>query len=596
LPPLSPTLPSDDPAPPPQPEGDEDGYGEDEEFSLPTLSGPEQTYDTEHFRIHYTTVGTDTVTADYVNVVGETLEHVWNVEINQMGWAAPPPDNGLGGDNRYDVYLLNIASSDTLGFSDGGFPETIVGDNPNTPAVETRASFSYLALDNDYAEIDEWDDSTLTPLDMMRSTAAHEFNHAIQFGYDGEEPADWLWEATATWMQSQVYPRLHDADEELLAVFKSPDTCQLSYGGETRVEDENHWYGLWIFLQYISENYGPDTVHAIWEHARDLDGYAPVEAALQDTGTSLDEVFRGFSLALLTRGFERGSEYPTVRLEGVAAPGTSFTPNDGAGQMAADYVEVQADAPVTIRLEAETLTGMLVGLRNGDASVFPLPNNQTSADAGAFDHLYLIVLNPQQVSDEYACGFTSYSVTVEQGGQPQQPDQVTPAPNFKPPQVEKLLDPEEYWGEDWDDSEDWGNTETITPPLGLLPSYVPAGYELYEAYTLDKVEYGEDAGWIVPGDGPATVLSFYGPDENFFDITASDSPYTTLEQWFDEMGIEPYDDELQTIDGVTILFEDWSEPGNPYSNASFIRNGQFIVVSGTLSPEEMLPIIESLIQ
>ena len=426
-------------------EGDEEEY-----FEMPTFSGEEQTLDSEHFRIHYTLSGNDAVSSlEYVNTVAEIMEHVWQVEVEQMGWTPPPPDGGFGGDDRYDVYLLNIFEDGTAGYSDGGFPETVVGDNPRTPFVETRSHYSYLALDNDYIELYEYGDGSVTTLEFMKSTAAHEFNHALQFAYDGEEPAEWLWEATATWVQSQVYPQIHDADEELVSVFKSPDTCQLAYGGETRVEDENHWYGLWIFMQYISENYGPETVRSIWEHARELDGYEPLEVALFDAGTTLDETFRGFSLALLTRGFERGSEYPTLRLEGVAAPGETFTPNDGVGQMAADYLQIQAEVPVTIRLETESLHGMLVGLRDGNTSLFPMDDNQASVDAGQFDHIYLIVINPSRAETEFDCQFTTYNVRVDLISQSTSlPIPNThPAPNFEPPQVEELLDPEEYWDE-----------------------------------------------------------------------------------------------------------------------------------------------------
>ncbi|MBU1662339.1 MAG: hypothetical protein KKD28_12805, partial [Chloroflexi bacterium] len=427
------------------PEGEEEEY-----FEIPTFSGEEQTIDSEHFRIHYTLSGSDAVSSlEYINTVAEIMEYVWLVEVEQMGWAPPPPDGGFGGDDSYDVYLLNVFEDGTAGYSDGGFPETLVGDNPRTPFVETRSHYSYLALDNDYAELDEYGDDSLTTLEFMQSTAAHEFNHALQFAYDGEEPAEWLWEATATWVQSQVYPHIHDADEELVSVFKSPDTCQLAYGGETRVEDENHWYGLWIFMQYISENYGPETVRATWEHARELDNYAPLEVALGDAGTSLDEAFRGFSIALLTRDFERGGEYPTLRLEGITTPEALFTPNDGVGQMAADYIQIQADVPVTVRLEAESLHGMLVGLRDGSASLFPMDDNQASVDAGQFDHLYLIVLNENQAATEYDCQFTPYTVRVDPTSKSANlPIITTPAPNFDLPQVKALLDPEEYWDED----------------------------------------------------------------------------------------------------------------------------------------------------
>jgi len=432
-------------------------------------------------------------------------------------------------------------------------------------------------------------------LEVMRVTAAHEFNHALQFGYDGEEPADWLWEATATWMQDEVYDDIDDSDEDLMAVFKSPDTCQLAYGGEARVEDENHWYGEWIFLRYISEHHGPNTIRSIWEYARDLDGYAAIEAALSDVGVTLDEIFRDFSIALLTRSFEEGSRYPILRLEGEAQRESDFAPQDGVGQMAADYVAILANEIISVDLHSATMEGMLVGIQGSQANVFSMPNNQAAIDASQFDYLYLIVLNLEKAHKEYDCEFDFYSANISAGGQPTVPAKIVSAAKFEPPQVEPLLDPDEYWGEDWDE----GFYEEVEAPSGLLPAYLPDEYEFIEAYQMPaedyEYEYDADLIWYIPGGGTATVIDFYGPgNEDFIDITVSQSPYTNLDAWFDDADYEPYDDELIAIGGQTILLEDWTDEYGPYSIATFIANGQFVVVEGTISTDEMEKVLESL--
>src|SRR5262245_19761944 len=80
----------------------------------PALSGPVQTYPTEHFIIHYTLKGKDAVSPgdenddnqpDFVEAVGQALEFSWQQEIEVMGWRSPLPDEGEGGDTRLDVYL-----------------------------------------------------------------------------------------------------------------------------------------------------------------------------------------------------------------------------------------------------------------------------------------------------------------------------------------------------------------------------------------------------------------------------------------------------------------------------------------------------------
>ncbi|MBT3389267.1 MAG: hypothetical protein HN413_02550 [Chloroflexi bacterium] len=575
---------------------DEGDYEYDAE-GRPILSGTEEILDSEHFRIHYTSKGRDAVaSASYVDEVAQALEHVWKVEIDQFGWAAPPPDDGIGGDDRYDVYLQEILWDGTFGYVEGGEDSRYrsdgqVGDNPNTAAVEERASASFMVLDNDYADLEEFAIENYTVTSVMQSTVAHEFNHAIQFGYDGEEPADWLWEATATWMQDEVYDDVNDGIEDLYAVFKSPDSCQLAYGGEERVEDENHWYGEWIFLRYISENYGHQTVRTIWEQAAALDSYAALEAALNAAGTTLDETLRGFSLALLTREFEEGAAYPVLRLESTATGAGTFTPVDGVGQMAADYIEILANGVVTVKLDDDALTPLLVGIAGGQASVFEFNGAQASVDASAFDHLYLIVINPERAADEYDCYFSEYSVDISAGGQTQPAAETLSATNFSAPEVEELMDPAEYWGDEY------GNYESIEAPAELTPAYLPAGYEFYEAYLMQAAEFGEDAYWYAPDGGELTVVDFYGPgDEDFISVSSASTSFTNLDEFLTDADWEPLDEEWFTFNSVDVLIEDVSDEYGPYSYATYILGDQFIVVEGNLSVDEMAKVVESMLK
>jgi len=69
-----------------------------------------------HFRIHYDTTGTNTpalldvngsriqnTARVYVDSVAATFDHVWDFEINSLGYPSPPPDQGAGGGNEYDI-------------------------------------------------------------------------------------------------------------------------------------------------------------------------------------------------------------------------------------------------------------------------------------------------------------------------------------------------------------------------------------------------------------------------------------------------------------------------------------------------------------
>ncbi|MBW8009934.1 MAG: hypothetical protein FVQ83_01655 [Chloroflexi bacterium] len=420
----------------------------------PSLSGTPQTLDTDHFRIHYTTTGRDAVSRtdlnnnqhpDYVEEVAKAMEYTWFAEIEHFGWAPPPPDGTLGGDERYDVYLENIMPDGTAGYTEGGYSGTFVGDNPNTSMTELNSASSYISLDNDYDELGLSRNAGYTTIEYMRSTAAHEFAHAIQFGLDSDEPLEWLWEATATWIQDEVYNEVNDGNEFLEAVFKAPDSCQLTEGGSDRVEDDGHWYGLWIFLRFISENYGHQVVLMLWEKAISESGYDIFDATLEPTGLNFEDVFRAYSVALLTRDFDEGLDYPPIRLEGIAELGVTFNPVDGVAQLGVDYIEIQANGDITINLTTESLEGLLVGILDNQSHIFNMPDNQISIDASRFDKLYLLVLNQNRVGNERRCQFEGYSILVNQGGQPQSPIQIIPAPNFLSPRVEGLLNPDDYW-------------------------------------------------------------------------------------------------------------------------------------------------------
>ena len=420
----------------------------------PRLSGDPQTLDTPHFRIHYTLSGDDAVPSkdsnvnghpDYAEEVARALEYSWRALIEHFGWNAPPGDAGLGGDDRLDIYLEEVYDAGFAGYVEGDYEGGFRGDNPNSAQFESSASSSYMALDDDYAGYEDQSTSGISLLGFMRSTAAHEFLHMIQYGYDAEEPHEWLWEASATWVQDELFNLVNDGNESLPAVFKAPDSCQLSYGGEERVEDLDHWYGMWIFLRYLSEQYGHESVRAVWESAIDQDGYAAWDLALDGEGITLEQLFRDFAVALLTRSFEEGSDYPVVRLEGEVGINEFFDPVDGVGQLGADYIEILADQVVSVVLDGDTLEGLLVGIADAQASLFPLIDGEARVNASQFEYLYLTVLNLQRAETEERCRFFPYSVVVTPASTTDQAQNTIGAGNFQPPFVEGLEDPDFFY-------------------------------------------------------------------------------------------------------------------------------------------------------
>ncbi len=544
-----------------------------DEYGRPILEN-ENTLDTPHFLIHYTLQGEHAVPSEeYVQAVAETMEHIWDVEIDQFGWNPPPPDDGIGGDDRYDVYLLEIVSRDNFGYADKG--EVEGGDNPNTEIIETNAYPSYLVLDNDYAGADEEETLPPTdPLDYMRTTAAHEFMHSIQFGYDTNEPADWSWEASATWVEDEVYDDINDSDNYLSAVFKSPDTCQIAYGGEERREDEQHWYGEWIFLRFLSERYGRDIVRRIWEHAIEKDGYQAITAALREQDTTLEEVFRSFSISLLTRDFEEGDRYPTVRLQNQITDTGTLVPTDGVGQMGGDYFEVQISQPVRIRIDNPDLNLIGVGIDGDQAAIFTPVD---TINPGQYEAFYLLVLNEQQPQDEADCYLEGYQLSITQAAQGDAPAYTTSAAHFTPPTVESV-------------------SLVTTAPDEWLPRNIPEGYEYVDSYIQYADDFGEDAMWYAPAGGEVTVIDYYGPgDTDYFRIYVNASDYTTLDNWLSEIDYQPNAEDIHIIQDTPVLIEDHSDETGEFTYAYLILDSHFFALEGTFSPDVMQWVVESLL-
>ena len=421
------------------------------------LSGTALTLDTEHFRIHYTLSGEDRTPEldennnshpDFVEEVARALEFSWFAEVEHFGWPAPPSDKGLGGDERYDIYLQDLYGEEEIaGFTSEDDSVLSPLDNPNSQSIEEDAAYTYIALDNDYAEYEEDPTPGVSVIKFMRSAAAHEFNHAIQYGYDRFEPHSWVWEATATWMEDEVFDSINQTRDYLYAVFKSPDSCQLAEGGDERVEDTYHWYGLWLFMRYLSERYNHDAVRQLWESIIEHDGYAAWDSLLESKGTTFEAFFRDYSVALLTRDFQEGQEYPLVRLEGEARADETFVPLNGVGQIGADYIELLGNGVLHVALDNPRLDGLIVGIRDGQSYAIPSQDGQASFNASFFEHSYLIVLNLNRPSGEANCHLAEYTLAVSLEEQPQSPFDPLPAPNFRPPRVEGLIDPQDFFGE-----------------------------------------------------------------------------------------------------------------------------------------------------
>ncbi|MCH8331341.1 MAG: hypothetical protein IH946_08155 [Bacteroidetes bacterium] len=228
----------------------------------PVLTGTEVIFLSVYFDIHYTISGADAVdttdidangTPDYVEDMAIEADNVY-LKDSLRGFTMPPPDAGDGGSNYDDIYIFDLEPG-VYGYVE---PENNIGDNPNSPGItELSSTTSYVAMRNDYSGFmgDE--------LDNIKATLAHEFSHAIDFGYS-EDFSLFFLESKGPWEEQKLYPSITDNYQYLPNIFSYPDVALdwSDYDGTNGVEYDQHWYAGWIFLKYITEHTNDDIILA----------------------------------------------------------------------------------------------------------------------------------------------------------------------------------------------------------------------------------------------------------------------------------------------------------------------------------------------
>ena len=141
-----------------------------------------------------------------------------------------------------------------------------MGDNPNTAWNDVDADASCMVLNSDYTRVPR------DPLAAIAGTTAHEFNHAIQFGYGAlagaNVPDDVFFEGGATWMEDEVFDASNDNCHYLWPAFS--DSLG-DYDGSP--------YGYWIMMRGLTERFGTGTpgggeqvMQDFWESTSQGDG------------------------------------------------------------------------------------------------------------------------------------------------------------------------------------------------------------------------------------------------------------------------------------------------------------------------------------
>ncbi|HEX2031225.1 MAG TPA: hypothetical protein VHL78_07480 [Actinomycetota bacterium] len=278
---------------------------------------------TKHFYIEYDSVALaaslDGLSIDdYV----AALETSWRKEVGRFGWPRPPaypPNPAPGG--RYHV-RIDALGPVVLGLvSNGGTHAGRVGNNPHTGWNDRDADASCMVLNQDYSLFPS------SPSASLKSAAAHELNHSIQFGYGAlsgaNEPDPAFIEGGATWMEDEVFDGANDGYHYLWPDFRDD---MGEYGGLG--------YDYWIAWRGLTERYGTGArgggervMQRFWAltSKNRASNLGAMDRALRAEGTSLAAAFHAYAIAVKFNRDCRGKDrYPHCFQEGpgyVAAAG-----------------------------------------------------------------------------------------------------------------------------------------------------------------------------------------------------------------------------------------------------------------------------------
>lgn len=271
------------------------------------------------FRIHFTRVGPNAVSRadldrsgvpDFVEEVASEYDAVLAFYRDELGFEEPLRDDLVrgdnGGDDRFDVYLLDFPTS-----ADGSFRADEGACLPDQPS---RCP-GHMLHENDF-------DGRRYPSTAIgsRILASHELFHAVQSAYAAGAGAV-IGEGTATWASEAYDPALADFEAVAPGYFDRPER---SLGQEPTGPVDAFSYGSAVFFRFLQERFGQDVVREVWRALAAAPGRpwpAALDALLAERHDSaLAEAFAQFAeWNLYTAGradpavaYARGADYPEI--------------------------------------------------------------------------------------------------------------------------------------------------------------------------------------------------------------------------------------------------------------------------------------------
>ena len=254
------------------------------------------------FLIHYAKSGVDAVDTtdmnrnsipDYIDSVSFYFECAHNKEVAEMGFPEPPSDNGFGGSNAYDVFVVDFSKSGLYGLT------TVVINLPNSNPNHHFSS-TYIEVDNNYSRNDKSNSGNPSfntfGIDALKITAAHEYHHAIQLGNYGINDNEYdlmMYEMFSTWLEYYLYPDVKDYLFYVKDAFNKPTDYRF---GRRYSHEAQFGYSNAMFFEFMQRKVGLQPILNMWENiAKQVLPFQALEEALSSNASPLHMLWCEYS-------------------------------------------------------------------------------------------------------------------------------------------------------------------------------------------------------------------------------------------------------------------------------------------------------------
>ncbi len=404
-------------------------------------SGLDETYDNGMFRFHYTTTGSNAVSTadtnsnsipDYIEQMSAELNYVVAVELTFNSFTEPPSDdwysanNDNGGSGAYDVYVGGVSGGNVYGYVQPEYyANNNTGNNEHSSGVnEVNAFTSYMVMRHNYNGFPN------TELEAIQVTAAHEYFHAVQMGYDGWEE-NWVTEATAVQFEEIVYDEVNDCYQYMSSWFNSPQQS-------LNLDSSNRWYGSFIFFEYVNSHLSDEAIREFWEQSIAHDSYygdysvQTLDEAFDDLGSSFAEMLNGMSVAnrimssasaVSPWDYEEADSYAvtpsTFSTVSFTAGGNETVSSTNLQENAAQYIRLTTDDPVLATLANDAGPDSYLELHAimtyGDSAWTVWSGSPINVDPTDATQVYFVVVSQNDAGSDfdYTLTFTDGEMSTE---------------------------------------------------------------------------------------------------------------------------------------------------------------------------------------